>query len=145
MRGKKVLGVALTLSALALLSTASASVSLLTDAFFLWGEKVYSLSEERALDQVIRSVAAEVGEVCLLTEHHRFSGGFSYLDQAQVQEALEDEGWTVEEVVPFSSSKGFGVWYAVRNKGWKREEVLVLLLEVSESGRRGYLSLCQTR
>lgn len=145
MSGKKALGIAAVLSALALLSTASASVSLLTDAFFLWGEKVYSLSEERALDQVIRSVAAEVGEVCLLTEHHRFSGGFSYLDQAQVQEALEDEGWTVEEVVPFSSSKGFGVWYAVRNKGWKREEVLVLLLEVSESGRRGYLSLCQTR
>ena len=145
MSGKKALGMAAVLSALALLSTASASVSLLTGAFFLWGEKVYSLSEERALDQVIRSVAAEVGEVCLLTEHHRFSGGFSYLDQAQVQEALEDEGWTVEEVVPFSSSKGFGVWYAVRNKGWKREEVLVLLLEVSESGRRGYLSLCQTR
>ena len=145
MSGKKALGMAAVLSALALLSTASASVSLLTGAFFLRGEKVYSLSEERALDQVIRSVAAEVGEVCLLTEHHRFFGGFSYLDQAQVREALEDEGWTVEEVVPFSSSKGFGVWYAVRNKGWKREEVLVLLLEVSKSGRRGYLSLCQTR
>ena len=145
MSGKKALGMAAVLSALALLSTASASVSLLTDAFFLGGEKVYSLSEERALDQVIRSVAAEVGEVCLLTEHHRFSGGFSYLDQAQVQEALEDEGWTVEEVAPFSSSKGVGVWYAVRDKGWKREEVLILLFEVSEGGRRGYLSLCQIR
>ena len=106
---------------------------------------MYASSEERALDQVIRYVAAKVGEVCFLTEHHRFSSGFSYLNQIQARGALESQGWTVEEVVPFSSSKGVGVWYAVRNKGWKREEVLVLLLEVSEGVREGYLSLCQTR
>ena len=51
----------------------------------------------------------------------------------------------VEQVVRLVRSKGVGVWYAVRNKGWKREEVLVLLLEVSEGVREGYLSLCQTR
>ena len=114
---------------------------------------MYSSSEERALDQVIRYVAAKVGEVCFLTEHHRFSSGFSYLNQIQARGALESQGWTVEEVVPFSSSKGVGVYFItqnpidipVRNKGWKREEVLVLLLEVSEGVREGYLSLCQTR
>ncbi len=144
MRRKKALGVVAVFLVLAFLSTASASVSLLTDAYFLGGEKVHPLNE-RVLDQIVRSVAAKAGETCFLTEHHRFSGGFSYLNQAQVQEALEDEGWTVEEVAPFSSSKGVGVWYAVRDKGWKREEVLILLFEVSEGGRRGYLSLCQIR
>jgi|GEM_PF-2491166 len=144
MRGKKVLGVALTLSALALLSVASASTSLLAEVAFLRAERVRSLDETITLDKTVRFVAALLGKTCVLTEHHRFSrfaGGLSRSNLAQVREALESEGWTVKEVVPFSRSTGSGVWYAVRGKErWKRHEVLVVLSEPHENARAGYFN-----
>jgi hypothetical protein len=118
---------------------AFAGVSLLTSAIVVGGDKVYDYSLSRTLDRPIRQVASALGEVCVLTEHFYYEGGFGYARAALLKSGLESVGWTVWEVIPYgpSSSGRLGVWYMT--KGW--ESVLAVLYEFSD-GSAGVVSFC---
>ncbi|WP_460389442.1 hypothetical protein, partial [Thermus thalpophilus] len=118
---------------------AFASVSPLTGAVLMGAERVYTTDwEYDALEDNLKDLARRVGELCYLTEHHRYRSGLTYSGSLLLRSSLESVGWKVEEAIPFLGNN-LGAWLA-----WRRGDVVLVVLINLDMGV-GYVSFCQMR